>query len=946
MRPEHLTTIVRQFRRLALSGLGAAALASLVPAVAAAGTYNVYVCPGQGGANNAMGFSGSTNHISDSQWCNGEGSGRGLQVWSNNSASGAQAGGWWFNAPAGTTIVGLSSTGQFSAFDGWVSNWATDMNGSGDPYGGTIDCPSTYCNSAAYSDYYASVPNATVIGFGIWCHSSSCPASAAPGQSWFGPAGSANVYDATITINDPNPPGFPGDSGSLLSPHPVWISDANAPGGGWSLQSTATDPGGVCGIEVSIGGEQATGGNGADFTRAVPCGGNASATLNLNPCALGDGSYSISESASNPAGMTGYGPSNGQTVNIDCSPPSTGIASAPSPSRWYSGPQQVVFAASDNLSGVAYLNCNDGQHSGAAYTETVSGQGTSTVSCQAVDNASNVGNTASATVNIDPQVPTVAFSGASSSGWVSGAQTITVTGGEAQTLSGIASTACAVDGAAATTTSGATQTLTISTNGTHTITCTATTGAGVTSQPTSFTVNIDSTPPTLQYSDAPPQAQWTSAPQTITATATAPPGLAGVSEIQCTLAGQTTTYPGASVQITVQPPGGQLICRAQDNAGNWSTSEAWQFLIDDTAPTGQFLPGTASNPALVQARLSDTGSGVAGARIEIQTSSGWQQLASTWDESSGVVSAAIPDDGSIADGSHQLEVLVWDAAGNQATITEGPGGAPDLVTLPLRVLTKLKVNASLVLTQKCTTRAVKTRKPKTHTAGTHQRKRRHHARRVSSNRRVKTCRLLPVAHASRDLRYGQEQTVHGILTTADGSPIADATVLVLGRAHGWRSHPLGTTTTDSAGRFSYAIEGIATETVTFTYQGTNTLRQTIGRTTVRVVGRARLHVARRAIAGRTLRISGRVLGGYIPAGGVLVQLRYRVRGVPIGWAPFHQAIHTNRSGRFSVEFPLNKAARRYTYMFDAVIEQQNGWPFLTTTTNAVARYIYSSHRRR
>ena len=88
-----------------------------------------------------------------------------------------------------------------------------------------------------------------------------------------------------------------------------------------------------------------------------------------------------------------------------------------------------------------------------------------------------------------------------------------------------------------------------------------------------------------------------------------------------------------------------------------------------------------------------------------------------------------------------------------------------------------------------------------------------------------------------------------------------------------------------------------------------------------------------------LRITGRVLGGYIPVGGVLVQLQYRVRGVPVGWAPFDQAIHTNRRGRFSLEFPLNTAARGYTYLFNAVIEQQNGWPFLTTTTNAVARYV-------
>ena len=47
---------------IAVAGAPAAAL----PAVAAASTYDVYVCPGQAGANNAMAFSENTNHVSSS----------------------------------------------------------------------------------------------------------------------------------------------------------------------------------------------------------------------------------------------------------------------------------------------------------------------------------------------------------------------------------------------------------------------------------------------------------------------------------------------------------------------------------------------------------------------------------------------------------------------------------------------------------------------------------------------------------------------------------------------------------------------------------------------------------------------------------------------------------------------------------------------------------------
>ena len=816
---------------------------------------------------------------------------------------------------------------MFSAFDGWIANWATNMNGSGDPYNGSIDCTGSPCDSESLADSYASVPNTTLLGFGIWCHALNCPANDVL-ASWFGPAASANVYDVTVTVNDRNPPSFPSDGGSLAN-LPTWVSAANA-GGGWSLTTSASDPGGICGIQLSIGGEQATGGNPDNNTEAAPCGGSASATLNLNPCELPDGPYTISESATNPAGMTGYGPLNGQTIRIDCTPPTTSIASAPSSSMWYSTPQQVDFTGSDNYSGVGSVNCNDGNHPGSSYTEAVSAEGTSTVSCYAVDNAGNDGNTAGATVNLDYQTPSVLFSGASSTGWVSGTQGLTVTGSEYQPLSGIASVSCQVNGGAPTTTSGPTQTVKISTDGTDTITCTATTGAGITSAPASYTVQVDSEPPTLVFSGGPDQGTWSRTAESITVSAQDQPGLSGLNEIQCTLGANTSTYTTSPVQITVQPPGGQLICKAEDNAGNWSAPQAWQFLIDDDPPTGQFLPTSPSNPTLVQVQLADTGSGVAGARIEIQTAAGWELLPTTWDASTGIASATIPDDGSIPDGTHALEALAWDVAGNQATITQGPNAGPDAITLPLRVVTDMKVGAGRVLNRTCRTHRQVIRKAHGHRAF-----------RAAAARLVTSCRLTPAPGFASHLRlrYGQEQTINGQLQTHEGTPLAGATVTVTATASGWPARTLGQTTTDANGKFSYTAAAVVSEVLTFSYQGTDTLRTTVGQAALRVLGRARIQVARRAVAGHVLRITGRVLGGYIPAGGVLVQLQYRVRGVPVGWAPFDQAIHTGRKGRFSVEFPLNTGARGYTYLFNAAIQKQNGWPFLTTTTNAVARHV-------
>ena len=899
-------------------------LTVVVPAVARAGTYPVYVCGGPQ-QNNALGFSENTNHVSDAQWCGGAG----IQVWSNSSVSGGQAGGWWVSSPPGTTITQISSQYKVSAWNGWVAHWATNQNGAGDPYPGSWDCQNTNCDlETTGGDMAAPVPNATEIGFAIWCHASSCPAN--DSASWFGPAASDNVYDATITIEDPSPPSFTGDQGSLTL-RPSWVSAVDAPAGGWYLSSSASDPAGVCGFEVSVGSEQDQANVSPNYTYPGPCGATSRpTTFYLNPCALPDGSYVLSESASNPAGMVGYGPMNGQTVNIDCTPPTTGVASSPSGSRWYSTAQQVTFVGSDNFSGVGSLSCNDGSHGGSSYTETLNAQGTDTATCEAIDNAANAGNAVSATVHLDFQQPTVSFSGPSQSEWLSGAQTVTPTGSEAQALSGIASVACTVDGGQADVTTGASQPIHINSDGTHTISCTATTGAGVKGPAATYTVHIDSQPPGVSFTGGPSQSAWATTAQTIHVLAQDQSGLSGVKQIACTLDGQTTSYAAAAAQITVQPPGGELTCRAQDNAGNWSAPQAWNFLIDGTPPTGAFLPADPSNPASVTVDVADSGSGIAGGQVQIEAGSGWQNLQTSYDAAAGTLTATVPDNGTLPDGTYQLRALVWDVAGNEATITNDPLTArPAAVTLPLRIPTQLIVGAAQARTTICHLR----RRLLGHRGvGRH---------RALASRLARSCARVRVPHATGAvrLRYGESAAVHGLLQTIDGTALPGKTITITSQAAGWRASSTGSLTTDSAGRFSYILPAGASRTVTFSYGGDAILRPSLATQTIAVVGHSTIMVGRRVRVGARLRISGRLAGGFVPPGGVLIQLWYRVRDVPAGFAPFEHAIATNSAGRWSISFPVSRGARGYTYLFRAVIPRQSGWPFLTTVTRTVARRV-------
>ena len=169
--------------------------------------------------------------------------------------------------------------------------------------------------------------------------------------------------------------------------------------------------------------------------------------------------------------------------------------------------------------------------------------------------------------------------------------------------------------------------------------------------------------------------------------------------------------------------------------------------------------------------------------------------------------------------------------------------------------------------------------------------------------------------------------------------IANAWLQVTTQAPGWTSQQTGMVRTDSSGRFTYQIQPGPSRTITFAFPGTSTLRGASASTTVRVAGRGTITAGKIARAGQKLRLSGRVLGGYIPPGGTLIQLQYRVAGYPEGWAPFDVLVRSRRGGRWSTTITLPRNAANFTYMIRAVISPQNGWPWAGAVTNVVTRHV-------
>jgi hypothetical protein len=89
-----------------------------------------------------------------------------------------------------------------------------------------------------------------------------------------------------------------------------------------------------------------------------------------------------------------------------------------------------------------------------------------------------------------------------------------------------------------------------------------------------------------------------------------------------------------------------------------------------------------------------------------------------------------------------------------------------------------------------------------------------------------------------------------------------------------------------------------------------------------------------------LGVSGRLVGGYVPQGGVQIQPEYIELGQPtLAWAPFGAPIYTDRRGRWARQVPISAAAGGHTYLLRFVVSRQSGWPFGATVSRVFRRTL-------
>jgi len=383
----------------------------------------------------------------------------------------------------------------------------------------------------------------------------------------------------------------------------------------------------------------------------------------------------------------------------------------------------------------------------------------------------------------------------------------------------------------------------------------------------SKTVNIDNSTPTVTLS-GPVDAPSTAGTQYVTATAGGSPS--GIAEIVCTVdGGPAQTFPGASAQVPVSGVGPHTVsCYAQDNAvdasGAHGSSPAATWSLKIGQPT---VVGIAFDK-LVGLRCHS-------ARVRVNVPGHW--------------------------------------------ITVRRHGK--------RVKVKTRAQTRVERVMRCHPRTVRRR------TVVFVRLRRHgHLVKV---KRVKIVRVVVpprvIARTSRVVAFGGGTTVNGYLGISAGIAIAGHVVRVLtapdNSAEQFSQAAVVTTAAD--GTWIATLPPGPSRIVEAVYDGDPTTESaSSGQVRVIVPAKAKLlGVSPRRVAwGGTVRITGQLMGGYLPAGGALVRLRI---GQGSSYQTYGVQERVTGNGRFTTTYTFGAgyAGIHKSYWFQIATLPMGNYPY-------------------
>jgi hypothetical protein len=330
----------------------------------------------------------------------------------------------------------------------------------------------------------------------------------------------------------------------------------------------------------------------------------------------------------------------------------------------------------------------------------------------------------------------------------------------------------------------------------------------------------------------------------------------------------------------------------QDAAGNADPNRSaltGPLRLDRMAPSVTMTPPAADDPTRVHVAASDATSGVASLAVEVHRDGSDTWIPVPVSGPPGDASAVI-DDQHFPAGTYEVRARAVDAAGNERTATSWNGRNPAALRLPARIVTRLVMTTS---------------GPK--------------------YSRGETARHVRI-------RLGRRVPLHGRMTMPGGNPVSAADVAVAQRVDlpGTRWRPVALVRTSRSGWFAFRAPRGPNRILRFSYDGTPTLRGV--RRFVRIGVRAATTIVptpRHVVNGAYVRFHGRLRGGWLPAGGKLVELQVFTRRE---WRTFAEPRASARTGRWSFNYRFETIVGRVSFRFRAVIPHEAAYPYDSGTS--------------
>jgi hypothetical protein len=432
----------------------------------------------------------------------------------------------------------------------------------------------------------------------------------------------------------------------------------------------------------------------------------------------------------------------------------------------------------------------------------------------------------------------------------------------------------------------------------------AVSGSGVPSAlPGEAVLRVDETDPQVNLEGMP--GGWARAPVTLTASASdagagmAPNGGPAPYTAIRVDGGTATVTTGDAVTTTVISSGVHLVAYyARDAAGNVADGGSANGIanrppttatvrIDREPPELAFAAGQdPSDPELIEAGGADRLSGLDPTRgsIAVRRVGSGDRFAALQTEVVDGRLRARWSSGALAPGEYEFRATAYDLAGNAASTASRAGGAPMRLRAPLEVPVRLL---------------------------------------AQTGRRV--------------LRYGRATWFGGRAIAARRTPLAGVAVRIDERfeAGGVPAERTTTVRADEQGRFGVHLEPGPSREVVASVEPTRTLRGANSEPLqIAVQGHVGLRTSAPVahVGGRPLVFTGRVAdsGAPIPADGKVVQLQFRLPGMP--WREF-RTVRTNSVGRFRYAYRFaDDDSRGARFQFRAVAPTQANWPYEPTSS--------------